>query len=92
MKHKIWKFEIPLQDKKAQMPAGAQILSVGVQGDEIMVWAVCNPNHPFVTRYFPIFGTGFEMNLQDRGRPFLGTVFQGPYVWHVFDGGEGKAP
>lgn len=52
----------------------------------ICVWAMVNPDAEKVPRQFLICGTGGPM--PDRVGEFIGTVFGGPFVWHVFDNGE----
>ena len=86
----IWKFNIPVYDFLVKMPIGARILSSGVQGDEIMVWALVDPDPSVeeVIRRLPVYGTGHEIAKSDQGLPFISTVFMGPLVFHVFDGGE----
>lgn len=84
----VWKFEIPIDGFKVEIPQGAVPLSVGIQGNAIMVWATVDPSAPKVTRAFPIYGTGHKIPPEDRDLPFIGTVFIGPYVFHVFDRGE----
>ncbi len=84
----IWKFEIPVHDFLVQMPKGAEILSAGVQGEQIMVWVRVNPDAKHVVRRLPIYGTGHEIEFRDSDLPLIDTVFMGPLVFHVFDGGE----
>ena len=82
---KIFKYEIPPYDHVVEIPNGARILSVGVQTGSIMLWALVDPNELPIKRVFPVIATGDKM--ADHNLPFIGTVFMGPLVWHVFDGG-----
>lgn len=69
------------------MQRGAKILSVQIQGDRITLWAVVDTLADEVPREINIRGTGHAL----RGvKPdsFIGTVQDGPYVWHVFDSGD----
>ena len=91
----IWKFEIKLDNHSIEMPKGARILSVGVQdhlSESIMIWAMVDPEAPSCRRVFAICRTGHSIFPQapvwQNKLSFLGTVQQGPLVWHVFDGGE----
>lgn len=92
----IWKFPLILVDEnRVPMPAGARILSVQVQSDEVshgfavMLWAFVSPSASAVTRVIRIVGTGNPASGCEN-LPFIGTVqtHEGRYVWHVFDGGE----
>ncbi len=91
----IWKFEISVEDKPTVMiPKGAKILSVGIQEENyigyqpIMLWALVDPESEPCPRRFMIYGTGHEVNHDlIQHQDFIGTVQQGPLVWHIFDGG-----
>ena len=60
------------------------IRAVGMQGSQIYVWGE-TPGHAdplTVTRTFRVIGTGFD--VPDVGN-YIGTVFDGPFVWHVYE-------
>ena len=87
----IWKFPIPRAantygDFQIEMPLGANVLSVGVQGpagDEIVcIWAAVDTAQASCPKDFCLRGTGHGLTGEE-GR-FIGTVFQDPYVWHLF--------
>lgn len=64
------------------LPAGYVILSVGLDpAGDVCVWARVNPAHPKEAVEFRIIGTGQPV---DARLAFLGTVLQGPWVWHIF--------
>jgi hypothetical protein len=65
------------------LPSGAEVLSVGTQGSEIMIWARVHTNHVDEKRTFVVRGTGHPLTGQE-GR-FIGTVQQEPFVWHIFE-------
>lgn len=86
----IWKFELRLTDDQAvEMPAGAELLTVQLQGDTPCLWAVVDPYAPPGRRRIYIRGTGHSLRLTDDTR-YLGTVqlHGGILVLHYFDGGE----
>ncbi len=68
------------------MPAGAKILAVGAQDGRPYLWALVNPEAPFVTRDLLVLGTGHDAE-NAVWRPFLGTIHgvEGGLVLHVFD-------
>jgi hypothetical protein len=59
------------------------VLSAGVQGQDIVVWAVYDEAAPERRVRVNVIGTGhpFARVLETR---FIGTVFLGPLVFHVF--------
>jgi len=80
----IWKFALELADyQQVEMPEGAEIISVAVQGELVCLWAIVNPARPAEYRGIQIVGTGnpIPANLQR----FIGTVQIPPFVWHVFE-------
>jgi hypothetical protein len=86
---KIYKYEIsppnPNGDSFASIPEGGEILSAGVQGDNIFLWAAVDPSAPMSRRNIRVYGTGWEVD----GAPgtFINTVFMhgGTLVFHVFE-------
>lgn len=98
----IWKYELAVTDiQKVVMPAGARILSV--QGQQVeesgpgfarsatvpMLWAQVDPRNRPVERLIAIVGTGNPApDVDDPSAEYVGTAICGPFVWHVFDGGE----
>jgi hypothetical protein len=69
------------------MREGAVIRAVGIQGHDsshpaIFAWAETPGGDFTVTRRFRVIGTGFD--IPNPGT-YLGTVFDGPFVWHVYE-------
>lgn len=85
----IWKYQVHIRgDNKPNaiaMPAGATILSAGVQADQIMVWVKCDLEAKPETRYLQAVMTGEPFDA--AAMSFLGTVhlFAGKIVAHVFE-------
>jgi hypothetical protein len=81
----IWKY--PLGDtfpKSIMMPCGAKVLTVQMQGRQLQLWALVDPNQPYEPRRFSVFGTGWESEISGT---YIGT-FQldgGSLVFHVFE-------
>lgn len=83
----VYKYEFPVGDTcYVTMPIGAKVISVGVQRERhICLWAVVNPEAETETRIFHVRGTGHPLRLAaNNGSRFIGTVFDGPFVWHIF--------
>lgn len=82
----IWKWTLAVTDVQAfDMPKGAKILSVQVQGGMPQLWAYVDPTEPRVTRTIRIIGTGHPIITHPGD--YIGT-FQmggGALVFHVFE-------
>lgn len=66
------------------MREDAIIRAVGMQDHGIFIWAE-TPAHAdplTVTRTFRVIGTGWDVPYLGT---YLGTVFDGPFVWHVYE-------
>lgn len=83
----IWKFEFAVSDEvQVSMPRGAEILSVGRQKpNHVCVWALVDTEANREQRRFFLRGTGHPATGVCAAA-FLGTVFDGALVWHVFNG------
>lgn len=80
----IWKFPVDLVgEPMVQMPAGAEVLHFGIQDGQPMLWALVTPSAPPNYRRFPLAGTGHR--IEEEGLSYLGTCFQGPFVWHLLE-------
>ena len=86
---RIFKYELEVADRQAiQMPTGAQILCVQVQGNVPCLWAKVNDEATPVSREISIYGTG--QALQSYPGDYIGTfqMAQGELVFHVYDRGS----
>lgn len=95
----VWKFVIPQPGSTGRAfidaPADAHLLSVAIQGAEIVVWALVDPNYepPEGEQAEGMFrlivaNTGMVVPGFPDGARFLGTVTHpgSGVVWHVWDG------
>lgn len=73
-----------LGDGKVLLPIGAKILKVASQGGRIKLWAQVDREVKHVFRHFVVVGTGHTINNSESLR-HVGTVFQDPFVWHVYE-------
>ena len=82
----VYKYEIPNdRGHVVKLPADARVVQVGMQDDRLMLWAEhgwpdANTSH--VARYFDVFGTGHPIPFESE---YVGTFFDGPYVFHVYE-------
>lgn len=81
---KIYKYKIDPSLREYDLPYGATILSAGVQGDDIFIWALTDTENPLSTRYIDVYGTGHIVSENGTLR-FIDTVFIGNFVFHVFE-------
>jgi hypothetical protein len=84
---RIWKYPIIITDRQTlQMPAGAQLLTVQMQGDGPQLWAIVDESESVEEqRTVAIYGTGHPLP-HDPGK-YIAT-FQyagGAFVGHVFE-------
>ncbi len=90
----VWKFPLPRPTSTGRsfidMPVATRILSVGIQDDALVVWALVDPSpekQPGSPRRFIVANTGVEIPGFPEGARFLGTVTSSTgVVWHVWDG------
>jgi hypothetical protein len=89
----IWKFPISVEaTPSVQMPTGARLLSVQVQKNALVLWALVDTKAPKVTRQFVMTATGHGAGSVES-LPFVGT-FQALspkgriLATHIFDAGE----
>ena len=89
---KIYKYPLSLIDQETRaavevaMPVGAKVLYFGFQ-DRATLWALVDETALTEVRTFEVYPTGGE--VPDDGvsysRRYVGTAFQGPFVWHCFE-------
>lgn len=85
----IWKYTLPRSGlSDLRMPADAKVLSVGMQNDVITIWVLVDPFNERIDRHIVVKGTGHPIDETVENSNFIGTIFDGPFVWHVFDLGE----
>lgn len=81
----IWKFPLA-PDCVLDMPIGAKVLTVQMQGDAVMLWALVDALAPKEQRRFLVYGTGHE--ILDAGALTYVATFQmggGVLVFHAFE-------
>jgi hypothetical protein len=71
------------------MPDKAEIVRFAMQGRTPTIWAIVDPDESPVDRRFKVIGTGREIPGHAR---YLGTVDDGPFVWHGFEVTVGEQP
>lgn len=79
----IYKYPLKPTDETILTLHG-NILSAGVQGDDIMVWATHDDAALERQVRINVMGTGHTPFVDAAESSFVGTVFLGPLVFHVF--------
>ncbi len=71
-----------------RLPLGSVVRSVGVQEHVITAWIERPIQWDEEEEHrFYVVGTGEEFPSWEHAHVnFVGTVFQGPYVWHIYHG------
>lgn len=81
----IYKYQLNIVDiQQIEIPSGSIILSVGKdpQG-KVCAWAKVDTSASIEIRTLFIVGTGNP--APDDKSVFIGTVTDGPFVWHIFE-------
>ena len=65
-----------------ELPNGAEIVHIAMQGDSICIWALVDVREDVGNRKFIIYGTGHPITTAGK---HIGTVLDGRFVWHVFE-------
>jgi hypothetical protein len=79
----VWKFKVDPNENPIQIPACAELLSVGFQGDDLFLWALVDIEANEKPRNIVVRGTGHNIRLDNLC--FIGTAFKDSLVFHVFE-------
>lgn len=86
MTNTIYKYPLALGLTTVHLAKGAKILTAQVQGDEVCIWAIINPE---ITekekRIFYVVGTGATLPDSVSFNNYISTVQYQHYVAHVFE-------
>ncbi len=85
MNNTVWKYPLDIDDSLLiDLPLDAEFLCVGVQDQNLVIWAHVNPVNPKQTRVVAICGTG-HTRADIQGMRFLGSFqLDIGFVGHVF--------
>lgn len=89
----IWKYNVePAAFTQFLMvPEGSEVISCGTDAEGMpSIWVLVDTNNaPTKPMEYYVVGTGWNLDfMKNRGLMFLGTIKDGPYMWHVFVGDE----
>lgn len=81
----IWKYKLEIIDTQViEMPGAVRLLSVQMQGHDLCLWALVDPNADKAERVISIVGTGYDIEMSEASQ-YIGSAIDGVFVWHVFD-------
>lgn len=81
---KIYKYPLDIVGTQTiPLAKWALILDVQMQGDQVVLWALVDPEAPIVFRHLAIYGTGLHI-LENPG-VYIATVQKEDLVFHVFE-------
>lgn len=81
----VWKLTFDNDALRTTLPAGAEILHVNTQKENICMWVEVDSEAPVKTRTFKIIGTGHK--VPPGPRKYLGTVKlqNDTFIFHVYE-------
>jgi hypothetical protein len=82
----VHKFPFEVAERIAfEMPRGAEIIHVAMQGQAPCIWAIVDPAAPKELRRFRVLGTGHPIESPPFDVYHHVASFQAPpFVWHLF--------
>lgn len=79
----IYKYELT---NKVTLPINSIVLKAGMQNGIMCIWVLVDNNELDASeRNFEIIGTGHPFEYDYLDYRFVNTVFDGPFVWHIFE-------
>lgn len=82
----IYKYPLAvLDEQEVSMPGRAVVLCAQIQSGALCLWARVWTESPLEKRTFLIVGTGNSFPESKLPPKHIGTVQNGPFVWHVFE-------
>jgi len=85
---KIYKYPLEVTDTQfVELPLGAEILTVQMQGNQLCLWAMVNalPEAVKKNRRIEIIGTGNPMPTGDLKYISTFQMIKGKLIFHVFE-------
>jgi hypothetical protein len=84
----VWKYPLADTENRIELPIGAQVLTVQMQGNNPCLWVLVEPEQQVKEyRWFNVYGTGYEINIPAYKQTYQGTVqmLDGKLVFHIFE-------
>ncbi len=69
-----------------ELPIDSQVLKVGMQNGIIQMWVLIDPNQKQTCyRNFEMIATGHEFEFDYLTHTYIDSLFDGPFVWHIWE-------
>jgi hypothetical protein len=92
----IYKYRLQMATRyehRLELPFNSKILDVQIQGNQLCLWAIVDPELDSVIRRFRVFGTGWSWKDKPDHDPIVGLDYthlatvqeKNGMVWHVFE-------
>jgi hypothetical protein len=81
----IWKYPLSPGRTQLEMPSGAQVLCVQLQGRSPVMWALVDDAIEKEKRDFAVYGTGWDLPDKTEDLNYYGTFQVDGLVFHVFE-------
>ena len=82
---KIWKFELKKERTQLiKMPLKSEIMDIQFQNNNLVMWALVDPESEPIEVKINMYGTGWEIHNTTIKDEYLATVQNGDLVWHFF--------
>ena len=79
----IYKYEFQIDNNFTLiLPDDHEILKVGTQSGVPCMWIMIDDLDKIHKTSFSIYGNGHK--IEDPIKKYIGTIFRGPLVWHIF--------
>ncbi len=86
---KLWKYTFqPFDSVDLTMPKDAQILSIQIQKEQFVLWALVDPKRKSEYRFFRVFNTGDDVDEKElQWLEYITTIQtgNGNNVFHIFE-------
>lgn len=81
----VHKYPFDNPTMEIELPRGSKVVHVGYQHGKTTLWVEVNLTDHVEKekRRFQIHGTGHP--IMDPLGKYVGTTFEGPFVWHVYE-------
>lgn len=79
---RILKYPLPSSHGLIDIPRGAILRCCGVQQGRPTLWCEVNDEEPMIPTRYALVATGADLE-ELLGLDYIGTVPQGPFIWHV---------
>ena len=80
----VWKYKIKINETfELELPIGARIILIGLQHNDLCLWAEVDTEVETEKRFFRIHGTGHPIN--EGFLNHIKSFIDGDFVWHIYE-------